>query len=105
MGGDGNTVKNDAGGDMVVVFTIIEINYLVVSLFFDLVWAICIYVCDIKFFDCAICHVSGIATKLAMPLLKVIHHILEGAHQAELFSNKIFSHNLVLQIVLFMVLF
>ena len=40
-----------------------------------------------------------------MPSIKVIHHILEGAHQAELFSNKIFSLNLVLQIVLFMVLF
>ena len=40
-----------------------------------------------------------------MPLVKVIHHILEEVHQAELFSNKIFSLNSVLQIVLFMVLF
>ena len=35
-----NIVKNDGGGDMVVVFAITEINYLVVSLFFDLVRAI-----------------------------------------------------------------
>ena len=38
--GDGNIVKNDGGGEMVVVFNITEINYLVVSLFFDLVQAI-----------------------------------------------------------------
>ena len=38
--GDGNIVKNDGGGETVVVFTITEINYLVASLFFDLVWAI-----------------------------------------------------------------
>ena len=36
-GEDGNIVKNDGFGKMVVVFTIIEINYLGVSLFFDLV--------------------------------------------------------------------
>ena len=48
---------------------------------------------------------SGIATKSAIPLLKVIHHILEEAHHAELVLNKIFSLNSVLQIVLFMVLF
>ena len=39
-GRDGNIVKNDGGGKMVVVFTVTEINYLVVSLFFDLVRAI-----------------------------------------------------------------
>ena len=38
--GDGNIVKNNGGGEMVVVFTITEINYLVVSIFFDLVQAI-----------------------------------------------------------------
>ena len=37
---NGNIVKNDGGGDMVIVFAITEINYLVVSLFFDLVRAI-----------------------------------------------------------------
>ena len=35
-----NIVKNNGGGEMVVVFTITEINYLVVSIFFDLVRAI-----------------------------------------------------------------
>ena len=46
MGGgrDGNIVKNDGGAEMVVVFTITEINCLVVSLFFDLVRAI-LYLC------------------------------------------------------------
>ena len=39
-GGDGNIVKNNGGGEMVVVFTITEINYLVASLIFDLVRAI-----------------------------------------------------------------
>ena len=38
--GNGNIVKNDGGGEMVVIFTITEINYLVVSLFFNLVRAI-----------------------------------------------------------------
>ena len=31
--GDGNTVKEEGGGEMVVAFTITEIIYLVVSLF------------------------------------------------------------------------
>ena len=39
-GGNGNIVKNDGGGEIMVVFTITKINYLVVSLFFDLVRAI-----------------------------------------------------------------
>ena len=39
-GEDGNIVKDDGGGEMVVVFTITKINYLVASLFFDLVRAI-----------------------------------------------------------------
>ena len=34
-----------------------------------------------------------------MPSIKVIHHILVAAHQAKLFSNKIFSLNSVLLIV------
>ena len=89
---------------MVVVFIITERNFLVVSLFSIWCGPFCIYIYGIKFFDCAIRLVSGIATKSAIPSLKVIHHILVGAHQAELFSNKIFSLNLVLQIVLFMVL-
>ena len=58
-----------------------------------------------KFFHSAIRFISGIATKLAMPSLNVIYYILEGANQAELFSNKILFLNLVLQLVLFMALF
>ena len=38
--GVGSIDKNDGGGEMVVVFTITEINYLLVSPFFDLVRAI-----------------------------------------------------------------
>ena len=38
--GDGNIVKNDGDGEKVVVFTITEINYLVISQFFDLARAI-----------------------------------------------------------------
>ena len=68
-------------------------------------WTFYIYICGIKFFDYAIRLVSGIATKSAMPSLKVIHHILDGAHQAELFLDKIFSLSSVLQMVLFMVIF
>ena len=40
-----------------------------------------------------------------MPSLKVIHYILLGAHQIELFLNKIFFLNSVSQIVLFMVFY
>ena len=39
-GGGWKNSKNDGGGEMLVVFTITETNYLVVSLFFDLVQAI-----------------------------------------------------------------
>ena len=52
---------------MVVVFTITEINYLLASLFCDLERPVRIHICGMKFFGCAICLVSGIATKTAMP--------------------------------------
>ena len=52
-----------------------------------------IHICGIKFFNCAIRLVSGIATKSAVPSLKVIHHILVRDRQPELFSSKIFSLN------------
>ena len=48
---------------MVVVFTIAEINYLVINLFFDSMQPFPIYICCNKFFGCAICLVSGIAIK------------------------------------------
>ena len=37
-GRDRNTVKNDDGRQMVVAFGITKLNYLVVSLFCDLIW-------------------------------------------------------------------
>ena len=49
-----------------VVFTITKVNYLVVSLFNDLLgpfWYL-LYICSIKFFGCTICLVSGIAKKV-----------------------------------------
>ena len=84
---------------MVAVFTIAVINYLVVSLFYDLVRPFCIYICTIKFFGYTICLVSSMARKAAMPSPKIIHHIVVAAHHAKLFSNKIFSLNSILQIV------
>ena len=50
----------------------------------------------IKFCGCVICLVSGIATKAAVPSPKIIYDIPVEAHQAKLFSNKMFSMNLVL---------
>ena len=56
---------------MVGAFTITEINYLVVSLFCDLVRPFFfIYVCGIKFFGCVICLVSGTTRKAAMVFAK-----------------------------------
>ena len=55
---------------MVDVFTITQINYLLVRLFNDLIRPIlCLYVfyiCVVKFFSCIIDLVSGIATKAAL---------------------------------------
>ena len=42
-----NTVKSDGGGETVVAFTITEMNYLMVSLFFDVDFPFRIYMCDI----------------------------------------------------------
>ena len=52
------------------VFTIIELKYLVVEYFTIWCGPFRIYICGNKFFGCAICFVSGIATKAAMPSLK-----------------------------------
>ena len=49
-----------------VVFTITKVNYLVVSLFNDLLgpfWYL-LYICGIKFLGCTICLVSGVAKKV-----------------------------------------
>ena len=63
--GDRNRVKNNDGHQMVVVFTISEIDYFMVSPFFDWCGPVRIYVGGIKFFSCTICFVSGIAIKAA----------------------------------------
>ena len=47
---------------MVIAFTIAEVNYLVVSLFVDVVLPFAIYICGIKLFGCEVGLVSGIAT-------------------------------------------
>ena len=78
---------------MAVAFTMTEVNYLMVSLFCDLV----------RFFSYSYFVVlSSLASLLAFP--KFIPHILVRAHRAKLFSNKIFSLNSVLQIERFVVL-
>ena len=40
LGGGIETQKNDDGGQVVVAFTMTEINYLALSLFCDLVWSL-----------------------------------------------------------------
>ena len=52
---------------MVVAFTMTEINYLVVSLFCNVVLPFSICICGIKLIGCAICLVFGIVAKAAMP--------------------------------------
>ena len=57
---------------MAVVFTIIEMNYLMVVLLNDLAHHIRIYASDLKFFVCAICIDCVIVTKGAMSPPKVM---------------------------------
>ena len=54
---------------MVAALTITEVNYLVVSLFCDLVRPLSYaqYICGVKFIGCAVGLVSGIAAKATMP--------------------------------------
>ena len=58
-------IKTDCSGKMVVAFTIKEISYLVVSLFYDVVLPLSYLYCGIGF---TIGLVSGIATKPAIVL-------------------------------------
>ena len=60
-----------------------------ISYLLQLIGPVRIYICDIKFFGCTMCLDSGIVSAL----------------KVNLFSNKIFSLNSVLQIVRFMILF
>ena len=41
---DSNTVKNDDGGQTVDVLTITGMHYLLVSLFYDLVWLLFLFI-------------------------------------------------------------
>ena len=93
---------------MVVVFTIIAINYLILSLFCNLMGPLSHCICGIRFFGYAICQVLWLRylpcfchnDKSSYGFSKIIHHILIEAHQIKLFSNKC-SLNLVFQIVWF----
>ena len=87
---------------MIFAFTITETKYLVVRLFlqYDAVPFILISVA-LDYIGCAIFFVSGRATNT---IIASQNHSGKRAHQVSLFSNKIFSLNLVLLIFRFMVL-
>ena len=67
-----------------VVFTFTEINYLMVSLFRNLCTSFPICICGIKF-------LTALFALFPAERQKFIHNILVEAHQAKLFSNKMFS--------------
>ena len=85
---DWNTIKIDGSDQMVVTFTITEINYLVVSSFWDVVlplsnlyfWYLVLW---LRYLSC-----FRQSDKSGYGFPKIIHHISVGAHQAELFSKK-----------------
>ena len=79
---------------MVVAFRITRINDLVVSLFCDMglplfyaYWPT-IHICGIKLFWLRYLSCFWHSDESGYGFPKIIHHILVGAHQAELFSNK-----------------
>ena len=79
---------------MVVAFTVIQINYLVVCLFSMCCCLFPIYICGIKFLlwqRCLFCFRHSDKSGFGFP--KIIHHILVGAHQAEIFSKKYSIYN------------
>ncbi len=103
-----NTLKKCDGGGiaaqskrmMVVAFTMTDLNYLLVSLFCNLVHFFSyLYFVVLSSLPCF--QHSG---KSGYAIPKIICHILVRANQAKLFSNKIFPLNSVLQIVRSMVL-
>ena len=61
-----NTVENDGGAHMVVVLTLDEMSYLLIGIFDDLVPLLCIFIGDMKIFDCTVCCNSAIARKGAV---------------------------------------
>ena len=88
---------------MVAAFTITEINYLVVSLLWDLVRPLSYIYLQCYFFDCLLCFRHS--DKSGYAFSNVFHRIAVGAQHKKLFSTEMFPLNLVLQIVKFMVLF
>ena len=57
-----NAVRIDDGAQMVVVLTIKEISYLLVSLFDDLVGPLMVFIfVTLMFFGCAVCFNSAMA--------------------------------------------
>ena len=72
---------------MVFIFTILEISYLAVSLFYNLVRP-CISICVTKHFGCTNCLIFRIATKAVIPSSTPFTIFLVGANQVKLFSNK-----------------
>ena len=78
---------------MVGFTNIIEIKYLVVSLFSMWCCPIPIYICGIKFFCLRYLSYFRHSDKSGYGFPKIIYHILLGAHRAELFSNKCFLQN------------
>ena len=75
---------------MVVAFTITRINYLVASLFCDMVLLLsyvywpAIYICGIKWFWLRYLPCFRHSDESGYGFPEIIHHIVVGAHQAEL---------------------
>ena len=99
---DWNPIKNDNSGRMAFFFTIVEIKYLIVSLFCDLAphHSYSYLRCKVPWLLYLPCFRHS--DKSGYGFLKVIHHILARTSLAQSFSNKMFSLNSVLQIVRFM---
>ena len=102
---DQNKNKIDGCGEMMVAFTMTKIKYLMASIFCELAWSLSyIYLWyQVHSLHYLPCFRHSYKSDYAFP--KVIHDILKGAHQPNLFSNKIFFLNSVFQILRFMVLF
>ena len=79
---------------MVVAFTITRMNYLVVSLFWNMVLPLfnvywpAVHICGIKLFWLRYLSCFWRSDKSGYGFPKIIYHILVGAHQTKLFSNK-----------------
>ena len=81
---------------MMVAFTIKRINYLVANVFCDMdmmlplsyVYRPAIYICGIKLFWLRYLSCFRHSGQSGYGFPEIIHHIIVGTHQAELFSNK-----------------